>query len=814
MSDGGIERVIERAAIKEKEGNLAESFVDIRTALSIDSHNTQAKASLERLLAKLTVDASPLPLTELVSRATDDDREAAQSLAVRCNDESVCLELCNGDGELLSSIIKTVALTQDAEDDAVSQSNRFVLLRVIASVASVAGCAISVLECIDREILESNRLLSFLGNADTVSVRIAADSIATCVCNSLSAADDRVAPVNLRFCMAVARLLAGDCVVSRHALACSLIKSLASQSLVLQFLFNSMDSDLFTTLFTATDHSVPLLAKCLGMLDADNQRSVIQTLRKTVDSLLDASDATKKAQGLLLLAAVCEAQPALGTEILQTESLLESIVDTLEFEASSVQTAALRMLSTACNHPETRKLVSTHSTPFLLTKYRQTTEPFALWLMAVLPIAKIMSSNNKTLESVILKDTRIIPGCATLLQTPYRIDAVIETLAYLSMYPVFKNQICACKGLVESLCLVPKAASRPTQFGVATILFNLTAYPKQLTKEEQQVKTLQAMTASNQQPQQDFNEDTSVVSKRIQQVVKFGCLATLNELSTCSSQAINDLVASVFLAVSMDKSLRGLMVQQGSCRTLLSLTKRCSKDGVEKAAQALARVGITSDPCLAFKGQMVFEIVRPLLDLCRSQSLLAQFEALLALTNIAGTSDAVRVHILSLDGLKQFEVMLFCDHVMVRRAAIEAICNMVFLQRVFDMYVEEASSADSRTSKLRMVTALCDSEDFETRRAASGCLAILSSTVSGAKAVSKQNRVVEILGELLESGKVELVHRGVETVKNLLVADSALANRFVDSGLVRQLLRIKNEHSNHPEILQSVLDAFNIISKK
>lgn len=59
--------------------------------------------------------------------------------------------------------------------------------------------------------------------------------------------------------------------------------------------------------------------------------------------------------------------------------------------------------------------------------------------------------------------------------------------------------------------------------------------------------------------------------------------------------------------------------------------------GKYQASQALARIGITINPEVAFPGQRMCELIRPLLGLLDLEcNALENFEALMALCNLAG----------------------------------------------------------------------------------------------------------------------------------------------------------------------------------
>jgi protein unc-45 len=62
-------------------------------------------------------------------------------------------------------------------------------------------------------------------------------------------------------------------------------------------------------------------------------------------------------------------------------------------------------------------------------------------------------------------------------------------------------------------------------------------------------------------------------------------------------------------------SYSGQIISQGGARLLLHLYKECSADGKLKAAHGLARLGTRSDPNIAFPGQRMYEVVKPMVEL-------------------------------------------------------------------------------------------------------------------------------------------------------------------------------------------------------
>lgn len=101
------------------------------------------------------------------------------------------------------------------------------------------------------------------------------------------------------------------------------------------------------------------------------------------------------------------------------------------------------------------------------------------------------------------------------------------------------------------------------------------------------------------------------------------------------------------------------------------------KLGKSNAAQAIARIGVTTAPSIAFPGQRVYEAVKPLLYLLNLERTgLENFEALLALCNIAGESESCRRRIFDEKGFMMIEHYAYEKHTKLRMAAVQCICNL------------------------------------------------------------------------------------------------------------------------------------------
>jgi hypothetical protein len=266
-----------------------------------------------------------------------------------------------------------------------------------------------------------------------------------------------------------------------------------------------------------------------------------------------------------------------------------------------------------------------------------------------------------------------------------------------------------------------------------------------------------------------------------------------------------------------------MIVQQGGVTALLRLANEGTDRGRELASQALAKIGtelsfsiffsflllllsdnfyyfyyfliaITMDPNIAFKGERAAELVRPLLRLLASEEGLMNFEALMALTNLASMSEEIRFRIVKEKGARAIEYLMFSEHEMIQRAATEAMCNMMVSEEVFNYYAEAETS-----ERMKIFLGLSDVEDFQTRRAASGCLAILSDSEKACRHIQNEKISLEVLVALL-GAEPELQHRAIVTLKNISGYPD-LAKWLIDSQLMEPVHILT--YSQNPAIQQA-----------
>jgi len=357
----------------------------------------------------------------------------------------------------------------------------------------------------------------------------------------------------------------------------------------------------------------------------------------------------------------------------------------------------------------------------------------------------------------------------------------IEGLAYASLQPKVKEDLASDKSFLKNLVAALKEApaKSPATYGALSILVNLTTYMPALSEEQKRMTQLKAYAnASKSTAKPDPLNDDEHVARRCQAVFEAGVIPVLVTHSQYGSTASLTLVVSIVFSLSKTPQIRGQIAQQGGVKLLLhafSTFPSSNTSAQRTTAHALARILISTNPTHVFGGSTALPLtsaIRPLLLLLtddptvEQRDLLPVFESLLALTNLASTSDSARNPIIRL-AFPQLEELLLSRNKLVTRATVELLCNLMLSPECVAKFADGSKPASHR---LHILLALADAEDLATRRAAGGALASLSEWDTAVNAMLERDRGVAILLALCREDSEELRHRGVVCVLNVVSA--------------------------------------------
>ncbi|XP_059234466.1 protein unc-45 homolog B isoform X3 [Mustela nigripes] len=346
------------------------------------------------------------------------------------------------------------------------------------------------------------------------------------------------------------------------------------------------------------------------------------------------------------------------------------------------------------------------------------------------------------------------------------------------IYKTTKNEKIKIRTLVTS--------DKTVLYSVATTLVNCTnSYDvKEVIPELVQL----AKFSKQHVPEEHPKDKKDFIDIRVKRLLKAGVTSALACMVKADSAILTDqtkeLLARVFLALCDNPKDRGTIVAQGGGKALIPLALEGTDVGKVKAAHALAKIAAVSNPDIAFPGERVYEVVRPLVSLLDTQrDGLQNYEALLGLTNLSGRSDKLRQKIFKERALPDIENYMFENHDQLRQAATECMCNMVVNKEVQERFLADGND------RLKLIVLLCGEDDDKLQNAAAGALAMLTATHK--KLCLKMTQVttqwLEILQRLCLHDQLSVQHRGLVIAYNLLAADAELAKKLVESELLEIL---------------------------
>ncbi|KAI9772534.1 MAG: hypothetical protein M1840_000739 [Geoglossum simile] len=525
--------------------------------------------------------------------------------------------------------------------------------------------------------------------------------------------------------------------------------------------------------------------------------------------------------------------PSVASALFLTNGFVESLSPLLERNTKNVevQRAALEMLSAACIDPDCREAIGKTCSRWLsdvveLSKGQNSG-------LAAVVLVKVGGVGEPARETKGQKAGREIQGTEELVgmfkdmmreEGGALVQRSIEGLAYASLQTKVKEELANDKSFLRKLFdILNRSPGKSTlSFGGLTIIANLTKYLPSISEEHKRLGQLKAYADAKRANIEPDPLDTDVcVTARCKLLLDAGVVPVVVSSSRKVSPTALGLILSILLSLSKHQSHRGQIAQQGGVKLLLQVyaattgTAALDVRARVTAAHSLARILISTNPAHAFSSALPISLaIRPLVCLLdddgSEQQNLTIFESLLALTNLASVNDDTRDLIIRV-GWPRIEELLLANIVPVQRAAVELVCNLMASPTGVAKFSDGTKKASSR---LHILLALADVEDYEARRAAGGALAMLTEWSAAVQAVVERDRGVAILLELCREEKDELRHRGVVSVRNIACAPGAVgkagAQKVKAEGGVEVLKGMLRETRN-PEVLRIGVEALKAI---
>ncbi|EQC38004.1 hypothetical protein SDRG_04434 [Saprolegnia diclina VS20] len=787
LPDTIMEKLLFRRAQAYMETDqLAASARDLKAVLQLSPSNKPAQALLRTLQEKARKDASGVG--KALKALPSNDALAFLEHQSPENAPSIYRDVLDLGGERM--------LWQTCVVDAKDRSLQARGLRILANMAKHHGAA--VYAAIDATLLAALVPMPVPADADDATIGLIAAVVSltgvlaahlVTVSNDIQAAHAPVRQLldatfqGLRTSTDVLQQATLD-VLLKHVLQ---VKSNAS-TMALWMEEMGVFSLLLSQANLLRDRVVSSISMVFSQLLALFSESEMERIVREycVDPVVGASTMEDASPGCVLLSGVFLANAKLGAHMMQSHpAFLKQLSDVLLRQKSAAhslkyQELVMDLVAYIAGSEAGMAAIPIELRMELGKLLQCSMEPHQLKLQSAALAAVVkMSLVDKTFDPAtpvgdiminqvlsLLEAVHNAPVTASIVGSTAR-ERAVEALSYLITFTPVKDALVRRPRALEPLLTDISATSTPSNllYGISYILFHLLTSESHLKRQKMQNSELtpeqyeELQKALKQKSELDDGDSVEQVTKRIAAVLDHSqSILTLLQLLKCKgSPAILDQATQSVLHATEYVEGRGKLVQGGLFSAMLSLS-------TPHARHAVAKILITTNPHLIPASQLLSSIY-PLMELLKAESNLMQFEALMALTNVASVSDETKARILSNNGLTTIQYLQFSDHTMVRRAATECLTNLLPSDEVLEKIF-------CQPEKVRLWLAFASleeaDEDLATARAASGAIAMVSQ-YPVVCAVLLEQKAIETFGPILiECDAPELVHRHLFAVQSCL----------------------------------------------
>uniref|UniRef100_A0A5K3FTK2 TPR_REGION domain-containing protein n=2 Tax=Mesocestoides corti TaxID=53468 RepID=A0A5K3FTK2_MESCO len=586
-----------------------------------------------------------------------------------------------------------------------------------------------------------------------------------------------------------------------------------------------------------------LLSRIFDDLHSDKDRQKFsQQCADFILDLLTDKFIESKVEAAAVIGTLFSGPYEVGSHVLSREGILEGLLLLTQAENVAYQTVALDTIILATNKKDKCMAIIDQAVPILRSLYKSSDDAIKVRALVGLCKLGVLGGTDASSPSMAEGSTVILTkACRRLLlgqqsgdnkaEAETSVDFArigplsaanstrwaVDGLAFLSLAGEVKEAIVKDRDLLTAIYKVAEMGYFDAAFPLASLLANLTNSfeEKEITPEMVEL----AKFTKQHIPEKHEADDPKVIAQRRQTMIDAGLPSCLFNLTTklltntvASQPGIRELVSRIYLSCAECVDCRGVLVSAGAGRVLINLALENNTDGGKRAAaQALAKLTITADPRLTFPGQRSLEVIRPILQLLNIDCpALQNFEALLALTNLASLDDNHRSRIIAEGGLPLVEHYMFEEHKQLRRAAVECFANLAQHHATviacggtlpLEEHVEVGRKLPSLASgsevvKLLMLYCL-EEADVALVRAAAGALATMSYDPGIIKKIVAVNKWFDILQAVAAHPSSAIQHRAAFLLRNLVVVpgERGLAEYLAQSSMLEVLMALAQQPS-------------------
>ncbi|KAK9894289.1 hypothetical protein P389DRAFT_174330 [Cystobasidium minutum MCA 4210] len=554
--------------------------------------------------------------------------------------------------------------------------------------------------------------------------------------------------------------------------------------------------------------------------------AAIQAIMDILDAWLSETSLPELAHAFAALTALLEVDKASFQEVIQTnateEKVLEAgdiitaqykIVDPVEYIHAKATLASFISQAAAQATALAKKLANPDGSNWLYNRFMDSNEDMSIRTAAAVAFVKfqaIVSPRTNALAGSAQGEgsSMLNPSTTELLKTlkeaiqgkesstsTRTLQLGLEGLGVATLKPSARRTLSKDTAFIKQLLGLGTQAAY--QYSTGVILGNLTKYPRAVDADEK-VKADLRRYANQGSSVEEEPEKEEEMNERCGLLLQAGIMQNVVSYSKSASVAIQRLCGQIILGLVECTKFRGLVIQQGGAKALSEVILKSSiwktpespKPDDYIAVQALAKLLITSNPLMVLgptpESPLLVASLEPLAApiVYEGSTLLQRFESLMALTNVTSLSQDLQERLATQPAFsdKLDSLILESDSsqggTMVRRAAVELLCNLAACETTFTRYTAIDKEADLKdghlpnpvASRINILLALSDTEDAPTREAALGTLATFTLAPTVAKYLSADEKRFERVEKPLNpvrTGDDGMQLRAIECLKNI-----------------------------------------------
>ena len=441
--------------------------------------------------------------------------------------------------------------------------------------------------------------------------------------------------------------------------------------------------------------------------------------------------------------------------------------------------------------------------------------------MAKLNLASKLQDNSDNLFETAVD---LLVGSA---EQASNIVAGLELLHYLSVRPQYKNWICSDSSILEALAGVRGQVNKETPdpsyaYTYLQILLNLSTSVSTIEREQVmekgdmdydsylQLKKLNKVHSQkndgcetkevdndDEDEAELFDKETDVKDRVIKLVTSENCEGTVDTIlsileenrtrQSSNTDFVQEIGYLLLLRLATCVEVRGRLIQVGVLKHCVAIaaskgdSASLSSKGLSTVHHVIAKLLISTNPSILPSSQKLGSVSHLIATLTEvhesSSSLLPVFEALLALTNLAG-DESCQEKIGK--NISKINYHIFSENLKVRQAAVECISNLACTQYVYTYFTglewrhENDTTGPQKDNtdqmqNLRLWVALSlDIENLDISRAALGALAMSTSVFEDVCCSLMEMENFDEFMNLGHYSDLELMHRALVILTNIL----------------------------------------------